>query len=347
MRIFDDPVEGTATSALLRRPALARAVREGLRLFHGDIEAFFTAAYYISTEPSWESMEHKLRGKLDEWEWMEATIDLAILIKEDDEAMRHPGNFLNILAGAVMEEITFCIGTTGPRPKACAGYQPVSEDHRLLAKTLAPGDAVISFNYDTVADYALLNEGLLSTESFRNPAFEYIQLPEGSAARGGCVHFYKPHGSFTWRLRHKSLNLGYAVVFGRCKRSDFGFFAPIIFPYYAKMEVLDRHPIFAAELACALVELAMCDRLVVIGKQFWKGDRDIAEKISAACAHKWRLVTYVDPQCVSNSRWLVFHNELFNAHPYVSPQRFATLEDYVWHLKQLIAAGHDPRDARF
>ncbi|HUT36989.1 MAG TPA: hypothetical protein VNE39_26135 [Planctomycetota bacterium] len=319
-RMFEEPLVGGIISSGAMQRSFVPFLRWGLEYFGENIEDFFTAIHLLGRHHSSEGLVERTAETYRDHEWREKLIELARKMVElaPNEL---PRNFLTILTGIVREEITFCVGTTSRRPHVRGGYQPLSQDHVNLCRPLRSGDVVISFNYDEIVDYALLNLKLLSPRSFVNPGFDKVAMLGKYTASGEPVKLYKPHGSFNWGERHMSHGLHYSVFLGTHHHEDYDFLAPLILPFRAKWEVLDDYPIFRSELINSLTELAQSDQLVVIGKQFRAGDQDLAALIRAACKHKARWVTYVDPKAAEHD-WRQFHDELFNAQTYVKSTWF-------------------------
>lgn len=320
MRMFEEPLVGGTVEAGVMQSSFVPILRWGMEYFSENIEDFFTAIYLIGKHYSPEGLVQRIAEAYGSDPWGQKMVALAA--KMIDLAPKQlPHNFLNVLTGMVKEEISFCIGTSARRPQVRAGYGPLSQDHLNLCKSLRGGDVVISFNYDEIVDYALLNLRLLNPQSFVNPGFDKVLMPRECVAPGQPVRLYKPHGSFNWGERHMSQGLHYGVFLEKGERGDYGFCAPLILPFRAKWEVLDDYPIFRSELINSLTELAQSDQLVVVGKQFVSGDSDLTALIRAACKHKWRLVAYVNPSSLSPD-WRQFHDELFNANPHIAPMCF-------------------------
>jgi hypothetical protein len=77
---------------------------------------------------------------------------------------------------------------------------PVCEEHLKLANSLAPGDAVISFNYDLLMDNALRQSGKLTDAGYFLPFHKVIgdtnwESPQNLSS---SVSLLKLHGSLNW-----------------------------------------------------------------------------------------------------------------------------------------------------
>jgi len=175
------------------------------------------------------------------------------------------------------------------------------------------GDIVISFNYDWVMPYALLNENKLSHHSFENPYFKRINIPSNRVS-DDPIKLVTPHGSFTWFNNIENLN-EILVNYEDIEKRDLGGFGVqgrIILPLKCKWEVYRELPAFYQELGLFLGHLNICNELYLIGKQFNYGDKDLALMIAKACAARKRSVTYVNPDC-RLPEWVEEHNRIFNA----------------------------------
>jgi len=292
--------------------------------FSDDIEELFTILYLISKENSYAGIQEKLKEKYNGEPWLER----ALVVASKLNFSIVPRNILTHAIGLVSEEIKFCLGTSGSRPQKYEN-QPLSDQHRKLVRGLGPGDSVVSFNYDTVADYALLNEYLLSTKSFKNSHLNPVRLPEAYEARGEPVFLFKPHGSFNWFSPLEDPER-VGVFFGRLfKNTEFLTPTPLILPYHAKKAIVDDHPVFKMELEGSLEAIGSSDQIVLVGKQFVSRDSDLCEGIKNACSGKKRSVTYVNPES-SDGSWLLHHDDLFNASNRTDRQRlFANLSKFL------------------
>ena len=222
----------------------------------------------------------------------ESWLDNAILLADRFRFSVLPENIIGNFIGLVRDEIQLCLGTTGPHPSPYQ-FQPLSDQHRKIVGTLRPRDAVISFNWDRVVDYALLNEKLLNEASFQNPLFSTIRMPNDYKIDGDPVSLLKPHGSFncfsTIPTGLKPERIG--VFFGKLyEGTDFNTMPPVILPYFSKEPILQQLPVFRSELELTFMTLAKCDELVVIDKQFLTGDADLATSIKRGCGPKQRRV---------------------------------------------------------
>jgi hypothetical protein len=159
LRIVEKPGSGTLASSDYAERFLNPFCVWAFQRFD-NIEYLFTLLFMLSLEDSFENIEAKLRGKYKDESWL----DDAILVAGELRFAILPRNVITDLIGLVRDEIQLCLGTAGPHPSPYE-FQPLSVQHRQLVRALRPGDAVISFNWDTVVDYALLNEKLLNPDS--------------------------------------------------------------------------------------------------------------------------------------------------------------------------------------
>ena len=242
-----------------------------------------------------------------------------------------PFNILTYIKSLYCGEIQICIATRGRLPNPPT-QGTLSNQHRLIAKILKPGDAVISFNYDIIIDYALLNEKCLNRESF-NPLFKFVKLPQNAICETGKhIKLLKPHGSFNWFSSASNFdNIG--VNFGRNIPDDYPDYGimwqNVILPYYYKKEILKGYPIFEMEMALSLKILGESDELILIGKQFTESDKDLYDVICDASQAKARRVVYVNPEA-KQEEWVAKHDVLFNANNRTEPNRlYENLEEYL------------------
>ncbi|HEY4761246.1 MAG TPA: hypothetical protein VIH42_11755 [Thermoguttaceae bacterium] len=242
-----------------------------------------------------------------------------------------PFNILTYIKGLFCSEIQICIGTRGKTPNP-PKQGMLSDQHRLLVKMLKPGDAVISFNYDTIIDYALLNENCLNRQSF-NPSFVFVELPTNHICPiGKQIKLLKPHGSFNWFSSLCNLNK-IGINFNNNIPPDYPDYGVtwqnIILPYYYKEEIIKDYPIFNSEMSDTLRLIGNSDELILIGKQFTESDKDLCNVITEACRAKTRSLIYVDPQ-VKTKCWIDDHDKLFNANNSEQLSRlFEDLEDFL------------------
>ncbi len=324
LRIFKAPLDYSLPSSRFGETFLNPFFCWAFEYFSDDIEELFTILYLISKENSYAGIQEKLKEKYIGEPWLER----ALVVASKLNFSIVPRNILTDAIGLVSEEIKFCLGTSGSRPQKYEN-QPLSDQHRKLVRGLGPGDSVVSFNYDTVADYALLNEYLLSTKSFKNSHLNPVRLPEAYEARGEPVFLFKPHGSFNWFSPLEDPER-VGVFFGRrSENTEFLTPTPLILPYHAKKAIVDDHPVFKMELEGSLEAIGSSDQIVLVGKQFVSRDSDLCEGIKNACSGKKRSVTYVNPES-SDGSWLLHHDDLFNASNRTDRQRlFANLSKFL------------------
>lgn len=326
LRIVESPLSHTLASSDFAERFLNPFCSWAFHRFD-NLEYLFTLLFIISLEDSFEGIEAKLRGKYNRESWL----DDAVLLAGRLRFSILPRNIIGNFVGLVRDEIQLCLGTTGAHPSPYQ-FQPLSAQHRKIVGTLRPGDAVISFNWDTVVDYALLNEKLLNEASFQNPLFSTIRLPNDYKIEGGPVSLLKPHGSFNW---FSTIPTGVeperiGIFFGKLyEGTDFNILPPVILPYLSKKLILQQLPVFRSELELTFMALAMCDELVVIGKQFLAGDADLAVSIKRECCSKQRRVRYVNPEA-KDPAWVRHHDSVFNAANVSEPGRlFNDLGAYI------------------
>jgi hypothetical protein len=327
LRIVGKPLNGTLASSDYAERFLNPFCVWAFQRFD-NLEYLFTLLFMLSLEDSFENIEAKFRGKYTNESWL----DDAVLVAGKLQFATVPQNIITDLIGLVKDEIQLCLGTTGPHPSRYE-FQPLSIQHRQLVRVLKPGDAVVSFNWDTVVDYALLNERLLNEASFQNPSFTTIRMPDDCKIVGGTpVFLLKPHGSFNWfsTLATWSEPEKIGVFFGKLHEgTDFMTNPPVILPYHSKELILQRLPVFKDEIHLTYQALADCDELVVIGKQFMTGDADLADSIKQSCEYRRRRVVYVNPQ-VKDSAWVKHHAAVFNATNTDQPKRlFSDIDSYI------------------
>jgi len=325
LRIVENPLGHTLASSDFGERFLNPFCSWAFHRFD-NLEYLFTQLFIISLEDSFEGIEAKLRGKYNGESWLDDAILLAGRLRFSVLPKNIIGNFI----GLVRDEIQLCLGTTGPHPFPYQ-FQPLSDQHRKIVRTLRPRDAVISFNWDTVVDYALLNEKLLNEASFQNPLFSTIRMPNDYKIDGDPVSLLKPHGSFNWfstiPTGLKPERIG--VFFGKLyEGTDFNTMPPVILPYFSKEPILQQLPVFRSELELTFMTLAKCDELVVIGKQFLTGDADLATSIKRECGSKQRRVLYVNPE-IKDPAWVRHLDFVFNAANASEPGRlFSDLMSY-------------------
>jgi len=170
-----------------------------------DIEALFTTMFQLDERFFSSSGTHILEpefidrlrtcGALDELFSSPEELGRAQRIverlrafSEDDslKAVFGPGNFLHHFRFAMVQYFDASI-QRHPCPF-----------HQRLFERLEMRDAVASFNYDDIADYALHGLGKLTAMSFEHLGFSSVTLPENTPAFGPFVNFLKVHGSVNW-----------------------------------------------------------------------------------------------------------------------------------------------------
>lgn len=309
LRIVERPLSYTLASSDFAEKALNPFCVWAFQRF-GNLEYFFTLLFFISLEGSFDGIEAKLKEKYNGQGWLDDVILLASKLRFSIL----PRNIVGFFIGLVRDEIQLCLGTRGLHPPPYQ-FQPLSAQHRKIVGTLRPRDAVISFNWDNVVDYALLNEKLLNEASFRNPLFSTIRVPNDYKIEGAPVSLLKPHGSFNWfstlPTGLESERIG--IFFGKLyEGTEFNTSPPVILPYFSKELILQQLPVFRNELELTYDALANCDELVVIGKQFLTGDVDLANSMKRVRSSKQRRVLYVNPE-IKDPAWVRHHDSVLNA----------------------------------
>jgi hypothetical protein len=168
--------------------------------FSDDIEKLFTCLYFISEFQDYNTIISDAQRVLPDDELKSSIIAVAQQMRRENVLWK-PRNLIEIMHGMIQSEINICIGTIGPEPVVDRAGLPLCHQHSEIAKRLSPGDTVISFNYDTIMDYALLNARLIARQSFPNPNFLEVQIPYDYESISP-VKFFKPHGSFNWYTPH-------------------------------------------------------------------------------------------------------------------------------------------------
>jgi hypothetical protein len=241
---------------------------------------------------------------------------------------------LSLTGGGLLHELNACLSAPGAESKR-RGFYAESEWHCRIARSLDPGDAVVSFNYDLVMPIALMVSERLSPSSFGDSPFASVTLAL-AGEKEQSVRMINPHGSFMW---FGDPNTGQtAVVLGRDREETaalmpegFGSWDKIVLPLRAKKELLVAFPHFRAELTRALCAIAEADEVHLLGKQFSTADLDIAELIRCISGRKQRAVCYADPASEGDA-WRDLHDDVFNADT-MRGEQFHSLEDYVNRLR--------------
>jgi hypothetical protein len=332
-RLIDSPTFGSVLLSPTGNENIAPFFSWAVREFSGDIEELFTCIFWlrllkrdISDEGFLQHVQ-QVYGPGEILNVAHKMHECGILWGLGSTSAR---NILKIFSGALLQELRLCLGTTGKDPVPIP-KQPISNDHRKIARMLDGGDVIISFNYDWVMPYALLNEDKLSHDSFENPYFKKINIPSNRMS-DDPIRLVTPHGSFTWFGNINNLN-EILVNFEEVERRDFGDFGVvgrIILPYKCKEKVYQELPVFDRELAMFLRHLSTCNELLLIGKQFNHGDQNLATIMAKACAARRRRVTYVNPDC-RLPEWVEEHNRIFNADTSAVTLYF-NLESYLQSL---------------
>lgn len=306
LRIFSEPIDYSLASSVMGEEHLNPFFSWAFQYFD-DIEELFTVLYLISREDNYAGIHEVLKSKYKEELWL----DRALVTASKLTFTALPRNIITLLLGMVREEIVCCLGTRGRRPQK-PPHIPLSAQHSRLARLLLPGDRVVSFNYDTVMDYALLNEHRINTSSFKNPYIKPLGIPKDFHAKGTPIYLYKPHGSFNWFSRLETpADVG--VFFGETFQStDYMTPSPLILPYHIKDQIMKDFPPFHVELQLSFAAMKISDELILIGKQFMTGDTALRASIKKACSTKKRRVIYVNPSA-RDLEWRASHDSIFNA----------------------------------
>ena len=84
-------------------------------------------------------------------------------------------------------------------------------------------------------------------------------------------------------------------------------------------------PVFRSEIELSLKAIQDSDEVLLMGKQFSAGDRDLAFEIKRICSQKKRNVIYVNPDS-SKPDWVDYHDKLFNSQLTTA---YLSLKDYL------------------
>jgi hypothetical protein len=156
---------------------------------------------------------------------------------------------------------------------ACGGSGTVKEK----LKELQPGDCVISFNYELLAETILQKNGQKFT--LANPWV----APDD--VRGGIL-LCKPHGSLDWKQRSPENGRSVEILNSPMREDDIDFAetenctvqpaivgpvpfkSEIVFPELQLGTVATSFHLLVAQWHCALQCLSLCERLVILGYGF-------------------------------------------------------------------------------
>jgi hypothetical protein len=215
------------------------------------------------------------------------------------------------------------------------------ERHASLFRMLTGGDAVVSYNYDDIADVTLWANGRLSQESFAHLGFTHISLPPIHCNRSRIIPLLKMHGSFNWleefpwlppRLNPQGMYYTLRVP-GEEGAGPSGALVPVVLPFYQKELEYLRHHIYLRHLARMGEFLMNSDKVVLVGKTFMNSDESLNEFISQAAKKGTRSLWIIDPATV-DGRFISFHEELFNGK---CTNTWKTLEEF--HANMSAASG--------
>jgi len=144
------------------------------------------------------------RGVDDLYRYLQSGIDIEDLHSEIEaarEKIRTGGKEISdrMIADSAFNQLVFLFAATINEIQS----GPVSDAHRRLAEVLEPGDAVVTFNWDTLLDRALAETtnwrpdwgyGAHPQKIFRNAWVP----PEPRPAHKDTIEFIKLHGSTNW-----------------------------------------------------------------------------------------------------------------------------------------------------
>jgi hypothetical protein len=258
---------------------------------------------------------------------------LQVLSAENDQAdvALSPHNFLLLFEGAMRE---YCHASIKRQP--C----PL---HSRLFEQIEPGDCVASFNYDEIADYALLRLGKLSQLSFEDLGFESINLPDGSSVFGPRIKFLKIHGGLNWLAQTRDnsnlsepwlpgmegLRLGraggpevhYCLGLTEVPTWAGNICHGVILPFHCKDIIYRTVPVFARHMRAFRNALTNADEIWLIGKNFENSDRELNGMVKWATWGRERVLHIIDPNIDAK-----FHCSLFNSK---LGKRYQTFAEYA------------------
>lgn len=301
-----------------------------IETYKADLEEMFTDIFYLSL------LSHSINSTqfLEEVKAVYNAPRITTLAQQLNRYGMSPAlgsinakNMIETFSGIIRDEILNCLGTKGKNPLT-PEYGPISKDHRLLAQSLSSGDCVINYNYDDVMGYALLNEGRICRDSFKNSAIKDVIFQNNHYPKN-LIQLITPHGSFSWRQNLHNRGSETIIAFGDVEiPTSHGALTPLILPFKCKDKIINTFPIFKEELELSLSAIKESEEIVLIGKQFYTGDNDLVELIKEAASHKKKIVTYVDPS-IADQNWLFTHNKIFNAS---SIKTFSGVQEYILSL---------------
>lgn len=329
-RMIERPVFGVMNSPFgeqYLQPMFARC----LSLYDWKIEEFCTDLFSLSRLPKCENgLEADTRAFFGSHS-AEHRLARAICSLGGRPDTTQVRNLITMFEGAVRDEVHQCIGTQGDPPQPIRDVMPVSDDHRALARALNANDAVISFNYDELMPYALMNERRIAKGSFTNKFLQLLMRDEYLSDQP--VYLVTPHGSWTWRMAERGGKFYLAEVLvdlagGQGPYPEgYGFLPNMILPLRNKAVAAKSFPAQWLETQLALNFVQAADEIHLVGKQFFGTDEDWVEALTEASKQKVKRLVIANPS-IESQKWSDYHCTVFNAPPDTTI-KLANFRDYV------------------
>lgn len=305
--------------------SFANGVQRLLSATRGDIEGLLTTLYRLNEyffRPEQEGPldpRHIRRifdsGSLPEFfdnaeDLRDATQvlkELELFSREGDTMQTAFGltSFFNLFRGSIRDYFQTSI------------YRQPCPLHLRLFQMLKMHDCVVSFNYDYIADYALLAAGKLDLFSFEGLGFQSVNLPPGAPLIGpyGHVQFLKVHGSINWfnqdvggiqRLSYsrngglrQSIEGGaevhYYLDYAKPLPDAGNTPDPFLLPFHSKDLIYRAIPMFARHMNAFRYSLHQADEIWIVGKNFQNSDRELNGFIRYATSDRVRVLHVIDP----------------------------------------------------
>ncbi len=198
--------------------------------------------------------------------------------------------------------------------------------HEKLFQMLSQEDTVISFNYDEIADYTLLNMEKLDERSFSNLGFKGVYIAK-KYPHSDPVRLIKLHGSLNWFYNMYRQDVYYNLLVDGLPSPDNDGVSPhiLIYPVKDKEEIYYESSILTTHLTAFNDSLSLSSEIWLVGKTFMNNDSELSTRIKSACSSGHRKELNIIDPCVKDSAFIEYHTDLFNAE---INRTWSTLENY-------------------
>ncbi|KXL52132.1 hypothetical protein CLNEO_24810 [Anaerotignum neopropionicum] len=187
-----------------------------------------------------------------------------------------------------------------------------------LFNSLEQNDIVVSFNYDEIADYTLLNLGKLAPASLESLGFAGINIPSHLIGKVP-VKLLKVHGSFNWYSKLETVGTTHEEIFYNLpvQGTEFRIFGDtltrVILPIKYKEDLYKNNRLLSLHQELFYKSLQDAEIIWIVGKSFMNNDIELEERIKKSCVGRSKKTLNIIDPSVQDNGFVNHHLDLFNA----------------------------------